>query len=205
MSKEPKLITCKHCGSEIAATAKACPQCGGKNKKPIYKRGWFIALVIIVIIGIAGNMGGTNESEQNLTNSDNTASSVTPDSDTTNTETEDTQTSEQNEPAIVYTPYDVSVLMSDLDNNALKAAETYDDQYVTLTGRLSNIDSSGKYISIVPTDDEWAIIGVQCYIKNEDQKNAVMEMSVGDTIVVSGKITSVGEVLGYSLDIDNFG
>ena len=71
-----------------------------------------------------------------------------------------------------------------------------------LTGRLNVIDSSGKYISFVPTDDEFAIMGVQCYIKTEEQKAAVMEMSIGDTLVVKGKIKDVGEVLGYSLDID---
>lgn len=38
-----KMTTCKHCGAEIAASAKVCPQCGGKNKPPIYKRWWFIA------------------------------------------------------------------------------------------------------------------------------------------------------------------
>ena len=92
--------------------------------------------------------------------------------------------------------------MDDLNGNALKAAEKYKDQYVELTGRLNVIDSSGKYISIVPTDDEFAIIGVQCYIKTEEQKAAVMEMSIGDTLVVKGKIKDVGEVLGYSLDID---
>jgi len=31
------------------------------------------------------------------------------------------------------------------------------------------------------------------------------EMTIGDTIVVKGKITDVGEVLGYSLKIDSFG
>lgn len=33
-----KMTTCKHCGAEIAASAKVCPHCGGKNKPPIYKR-----------------------------------------------------------------------------------------------------------------------------------------------------------------------
>ena len=38
MAKQPKLVTCKHCGEEIATGAKVCPKCGGKNKKPIYKQ-----------------------------------------------------------------------------------------------------------------------------------------------------------------------
>ena len=51
-----KLIQCKSCSKEIASSAKTCPNCGAKNKKPIYKRFWFIALVLIIIISaIASN------------------------------------------------------------------------------------------------------------------------------------------------------
>ena len=57
MSKASKMVTCKHCGTEIAASAKVCPKCGGKNKKPIYKRPWFIALIVIIIIGAIGSDG----------------------------------------------------------------------------------------------------------------------------------------------------
>ena len=141
-----------------------------KSKKPIYKRLWFIILIVVVIIGVVGAAGSG----------------------------EDKVESEQ----IVYSQYDVSTLLTDLDENALKAAETYEGQYVSLTGEIGTIDSSGKYIDLFPTDDEWAIIGVQCYITNEEQKAAIMELSTGDTVTIEGKITSVGEVLGYSLDID---
>ena len=104
------------------------------------------------------------------------------------------------EEEISYTAYNVSELMDDLNSNAMKATDKYEKQYVELTGRLNVIDSSGKYISITPVDDEFAIMGVQCYIKNDDQK--IMDMSIGDTVIVKGKITDVGEVMGYSLDID---
>ena len=53
-----KLKTCKHCGAQIAKNAKVCPQCGGKNKKPVFLRGWFIALVIVVVlIAVVGGNG----------------------------------------------------------------------------------------------------------------------------------------------------
>lgn len=58
-----KMIKCKSCSKEIASNAKSCPSCGAKNKKPFYKRGWFIALVIIIILGTIG------ESENNDTTS----------------------------------------------------------------------------------------------------------------------------------------
>lgn len=39
---------CPACGAEISVNAKACPKCGARNKKPIYKSAWFIVLVIIL-------------------------------------------------------------------------------------------------------------------------------------------------------------
>ena len=189
MEKQSKLVTCKHCGEEIAAGAKVCPKCGGKNKKPIYKRPWFIILIVLIVIGAIGSAGG-NDNQSDTSKDTNNA--VVNEKDSTQKETEE----------ISYTAYNVSELTSDLDSNAMKATDKYKNQYVELTGRLNVIDSSGKYISITPTDDEFAIIGIQCYIKNDDQKNAVMDMSIGDTVIVKGKITDVGEVMGYSLDID---
>lgn len=59
----PKIIKCKTCSKEIASSAKFCSSCGAKNKKPIYKRGWFIGLVVLfVIIGLVGGNGSKNPS-----------------------------------------------------------------------------------------------------------------------------------------------
>lgn len=183
MAKD-KMTTCKHCGQEIAASAKVCPHCGGKNKPPIYKRWWFIAIIVIIVLAAIGGSGSSDSSGS-----------------TSSTATSKTAVSTSSEAAIEYTAYTVTELSEDLDSNALKAADKYKGQYVELTGRLSVIDSNGKYISIVDSTDEWAITGVQCYIKNDEQKQVVMDMSIGDEIVVKGKITDVGEVLGYFLDM----
>lgn len=184
MAKD-KMTTCKHCGQEIAASAKVCPHCGGKNKPPIYKRWWFIAIIVIIVLAAIGGSGSSDSSGS----TSSTATSKT------------AVSSSSSEAAIEYTAYTVTELSEDLDSNALKAADKYKGQYVELTGRLSVIDSNGKYISIIDSTDEWAITGVQCYIKNDEQKQVVMDMSIGDEIVVKGKITDVGEVLGYFLDM----
>lgn len=184
MAKD-KMTTCKHCGQEIAASAKVCPHCGGKNKPPIYKRWWFIAIIVIIVLAAIGGSGSSDSSGST--------------SSTTTSKT--AVSSSSSEAAIEYTAYTVTELSEDLDSNALKAADKYKGQYVELTGRLSVIDSNGKYISIVDSTDEWAITGVQCYIKNDEQKQVVMDMSIGDEIVVKGKITDVGEVFGYFLDM----
>ena len=58
MGKKSGLITCKHCGQVIAASAKTCPHCGGKNGKPVYKKWWFWVLVGFFAIGIMDNAVG---------------------------------------------------------------------------------------------------------------------------------------------------
>lgn len=55
-----KMKTCKHCGAEIAKSAKVCPVCGGKNKKPIFKRVWFWILVVLILLLALGG-GATHK------------------------------------------------------------------------------------------------------------------------------------------------
>ncbi|MCQ2488878.1 MAG: zinc ribbon domain-containing protein, partial [Clostridia bacterium] len=55
------MIACKSCGASIAKSAKACPSCGAKNKKPIYKRAWFIILMAIVVIAIIASIAGGSD------------------------------------------------------------------------------------------------------------------------------------------------
>jgi len=181
-----KMSTCKHCGAEIAANAKRCPQCGGKNKKPIYKRGWFVALCVIVVIAVASSAGGEKSAPAGSAAGEGAVSA---------------SVSAPAEQEIVYTVCKVDEMVDMLGGNAMKAESTYDDQYVEVTGRLDVIDSDGKYISLYPIKNEWALTGVQCYIKNDVQKQQIIEMSKGDRVTVRGKITSVGELLGYQLNI----
>ncbi len=101
-----------------------------------------------------------------------------------------------------YTPIDIDVLEDALENNAASAKDEYKGKYLEITGRLGTIDSDLKYISLLSTTDEWDIIGVHCTIKNSATKDVVKTLSKDQTIIVKGKITDVGEVFGYYLDID---
>lgn len=40
----------------IAKDAKTCPNCGAKNKKPVYRRWWFGILLLLVIVIAAGTI-----------------------------------------------------------------------------------------------------------------------------------------------------
>lgn len=181
--KKMETKLCKHCQTEIPKKAKVCPNCR-KKQGGIVK--WII--IAILIVGIIGSMGNSE---------DTTTSSGKTNSDT-NMTTKDTQKEE-----IVYTLVSVDDMVSLLDENALKAEKTYQEQYLEITGCISVIDSDGNYISLRSIKDEWAIIGVQCYIKNDEQLEKVLEMKIGDTVTLKGKVTEVGEIFGYSLDIDS--
>lgn len=174
-TKETKI--CKHCKSEIPAGAKICPQC---RKKQGGKLKWII-IVILALAVIGAVAGGGNSDDSGAKKSDNGTAE---------------------EPTIEYTACTVNEMMQALEENAMSASEKYKNQYLEVTGRLDVIDSDGKYISLYP-DDEFAITGVQCYIKNDEQKSIISGMTKGDTVTLRGKCTNVGEVLGYTLDIDS--
>ena len=188
MKENKKTQFCKNCGKELSSEAVMCPGCGTaiKTKKPIHKKWWFWVIIGIIAIGIIGGSSGDEDTS-------------TVNSSTENNVTESVPVQEE----IVYTAYNVSDLIKDLENNALGAEQKYDGQYVELKGKLSTIDSDGSYICLDPTNNEFNFINVQCYTKNDDQINQIAQMSKGDIITVRGKITDVGEILGYQLDIDS--
>lgn len=72
-----KMTTCKHCGAEIAASAKVCPHCGGKNKPPIYKRWWFIAIIVLVVLSAIGGSGSSSDSSASSSKATSKASAST--------------------------------------------------------------------------------------------------------------------------------
>ena len=72
-----KMTTCKHCGAEIAASAKVCPHCGGKNKPPIYKRWWFIAIIVLIVLSAIGGSSSSSDSSASSSKATSKASAST--------------------------------------------------------------------------------------------------------------------------------
>jgi len=180
-----KMINCKTCNAEIAASAKICPSCGAKNKKPIYKRWWFIVLVAIAVIVIGASLGGNGD--------DGTQTTIAP-----GAENQEQPIKEEKTPIVLI----ADDLMSALKENALNAANTYNGAYVEVTGKLSTIDSAGKYFSISGINNGFFLDTILCYIKKEHHE-AVANLTRDQKVTVVGTIKSVGEVLGYSLDVES--
>lgn len=57
MSKKEKMVVCRNCNAPIAKKAKICSSCGAKNKKPFYKRGWFILIIFLLAVGAISSIG----------------------------------------------------------------------------------------------------------------------------------------------------
>ena len=167
-----------------------------KKRHPI-----LIAVIILLVIGIFRVMSDGN------TSSDSSSSTTAKTSETTTEKTSsDTKpTSSKPSPTpITYTQVDITTLFDELDGNALAAKEKYKNMYISVQGRLSNVDASGKYIGIGAGKDNYDYIfkTIQCYIKSDDVKNKVMALQSDDLVTIKGKITNIGEIMGYSLDIN---
>ena len=52
MLKRNKTRICPKCHTPVYSHVKSCPECGTKLKKPFYLRWWFIAIVVVFVIGV---------------------------------------------------------------------------------------------------------------------------------------------------------
>lgn len=143
-----------------------------KASRPWFKkkRFWLLGLILIAAIASSAGGGGSDSS-----------SSV-----------ESSETDVQ-EPALVVT---AKQLVDELEANALNAKNTYDDKRVTVTGKLSNIDASGDYFSL--SGGDFSFTNVQIFI-DDSLISTVSAFKTGQSVTVTGKVTGVGELLGYSI------
>ena len=119
-----------------------------------------------------------------------------PQTNNTPTGTQATETGQ-----IQYEQVNLQDMLDELNANALRAEETYQDKCIEITGEIISFDSDGKYISIVPCGgsvwSEW----VKCNLTDTSHKTFLLEKSVGDVVTIRGKVVSIGEILGYSVKI----
>lgn len=182
-----KIIKCKSCGADIASSAKHCPSCGAKNKKPIYKRVWFWILVVVLLIAIA----------------DFVASKVNP-SDSIEIET----TTEEDSNAYV----DRSEATVEIDCDKLAEAYNKNPDYYDKILNNQVAEWSGTITSIANSDNGEVLVYMRCglngylidnvvtaTITNDKDKKAILSYKEGDKIKMKG----IMEVLHWD-DIDFF-
>lgn len=169
-----------------------------KATRPWYqkKRFWLLGIIVLIAIfslATSGDDGSTTDAA--------TASSSQETADGSDAPAADEPAEEPAEEApIVVTAQD---MIEELESNALAASTKYSDKRVTVTGKLDNIDASGDYFSLTGTD-EFTFTGVQIYI-DDSQVETVSGFTMGQDVTVTGPVTDVGEILGYSIDAESIG
>ena len=177
-----KIIKCKTCSNEIASSAKRCPNCGAKNKKPIYKRPWFLVLAFLVIVS-AISSGGDDDSTQI---SSGTAQEITQNQDTgENASVEDVKAEEKVEDNVP-TEY----------KTALRKAKTYSN--------TMNMSKAGVYDQLISEygekftaeEAQYAIDNVQADWKENALKKAKTyqeTMAMSPSAIYDQLISEYGE------------
>lgn len=115
--------------------------------------------------------------------------------------TEAAQEEPAEEPAMVVTAQE---MLDDLEANALAASSKYKDKRVTVTGKLDNIDASGDYFSLIGTD-EFTFITDITVDTDESFLETVIGFTMGQDVTVTGVVTDVGEIMGFSIDPETIG
>lgn len=183
---------CKKCGNELNAQDKVCSNCGESVKKPVVRKWWFWVLMGLATIVTVVALGSTDSEEI-----DDVGTTVSNTSQTVQSENK-----KDEETKIQYEKIELRQMLDDLEANALKAEKTYQNKYVEVSGKIVNFDSDGSYISIEPINaDAWNFDTVKCKIKNDNQRNFLMEKEIGDIVTIKGQISSIGEILGYTIKI----
>lgn len=202
MAKD-KMTTCKHCGQEIAASAKICPHCGGKNKPPIYKRGWFIALIVLIILYAIGSSDSSSNTASSTSTSasstkaevNNSSSSVTVsssvESDSSTSEISSTPTLSEDE----YRAECETVKYKDLCR--------YPDQYagkkITITGKVQQIMdanwlSNDKAWRVQTDNDGYGYYLDDEYYAIDKRPSDAIKVLQDDIVVIYGEFTGMTNV-----------
>lgn len=178
-------------------TSRSSPQAQAKAAKayrkasrPWFKkkRFWLLGLIAVIIIFAVATSGGDD-----ATPSDEVSSGASNGA----AQGADEKQEAAEEPAVEVT---AEKLIADLESNALAAANEYKGKNVIVTGNVSNIDASGDYFSITG-GDEFTLTSVMIQI-DESHLDTVSKFSEGQEVTVTGKVTDVGEVMGYTIDAE---
>jgi hypothetical protein len=175
-----KLMVCKTCGAQIATTAKACPSCGAKNKKPVYKKWWFwtiIAILLIIIFSPKGNDRGNPAS---------TSGMPTPQKDTFGV-------------GEATTLNDIVVILKGVDENAGKDYNKPEDGKVFVLCAFEIENNSSKDISIS------SLMSFDAYVDDYSTNMSLSAQMTSDLGQLDGSVASgkkMSGAIGYEVPAD---
>ncbi len=156
-----------------------------------FKTGCLGVIGIAVVIGLIGSCAGGGTKDQSKA--------------TTTTSSSSSSSGAAQAKQKVYADADINVLIKEAKENAASANQNYKKKDVKIIGgKILNIDSDLKYITVEGTDSNYTMLHVRCDIKsdNKDLKDSILKLKKGENVTVYGTITDVGDLMGYSLKLD---
>lgn len=156
-----------------------------------FKTGCLGVIGIAVVIGLIGSCAGGGTKDQSKA--------------TTTTSSSSSSSGAAQAKQKVYADADINVLIKEAKENAASANQNYKKKDVKIIGgKILNIDSDLKYITVEGTDPNYTMLHVRCDIKsdNKDLKDSILKLKKGENVTVYGTITDVGDLMGYSLNLD---
>ena len=156
-----------------------------------FKTGCLGVIGIAVVIGLIGSCAGGGTKDQSKA--------------TTTTSSSSSSSGAAQAKQKVYADADINVLIKEAKENAASANQNYKKKDVKIIGgKILNIDSDLKYITVEGTDPNYTMLHVRCDINidNKDLKDSILKLKKGENVTVYGTITDVGDLMGYSLKLD---
>ena len=91
-----------------------------------------------------------------------------------------------------------------LNENEMRAQKMFAGKWFQITGYLGNMDSEGEYFTLESNSARIFSTDVTCNIPSDKRKpitEKLVNMNKGDKIKVKGKVTDMGEIMGYTVSI----
>jgi hypothetical protein len=151
----------------------------GKTKKPLYKRGWFIILVVIVAAWFIGSLlPDTGE--------------TTPSSPTNVAEIQ----------IVSEDFWDYGTIYCDGGATSLKKEDYFDKNlkgnYVRWTGKVTSISDSFGSISLQVKHCPRTLTSDILVTMKDDQRDKLLKLHEGDEVTYVAKMNRLGEIFGLS-------
>lgn len=155
------------------------------------KRGWkFWGAIIVVCLLIGSCMSGKKDDSKATTSSQPAAT---------------TEQKAPTEKQVNYTEVTIDQLINDVKGNAAKAQKTYKGKDLKIVGgHVGTIDSDADYIGL-ESDQDFTMVNIQCFAKGKNAKalkEQIIDLNKKQRLVIYGRCTDVGELMGYMIDMD---
>ena len=188
-----KMVNCKACGKEISAKAPACPNCGAKNKKPIFKKWWFWLIIIVAVFAVLGNTDPNPNKDNKETTIDLTELSEMVDNMTTTAEAEKAETTEKKDEPTTSEPTTKNNLVNGMRPEFKEAMDSYEaffDEYCEFMEKYSKnpndlslltdyADFMSKYTDYMNKLEKW---------ESEDMNDAELKYYTEVTLRIEKKL-----------------